>query len=184
MDGGKRRGFALSVLYSLERAGLRLDHAGLQKAYPAVDSWWVQRGEAVEGPHTLRETLDFLLNGDAPLHIVHHSAAGDEPVPWKRLSYSPIWLNRGRSRLYIIGFWMTLAFVGFALCQGLTPFAFRFVAGILYWLIIGAILVGNALRSRRSASGSPPAVSIYRSEQDGPDNERDAIDTKTLHSFL
>lgn len=165
-ENARSRGWALKVLRRLELLGLQLDHARLAKAYAAFPGgWWAQVNDEPAGPYPLSTAFKLLVDGHSPVHLLHESEADQEPPPWRELRYSPIWTNRIKVLLWTVGFWMMLAFIGYAVVTSFTPVWLRSYVGVAWWLAMAGLLLCRAVApyiARKASDEVPPESSEGR----------------------
>ena len=142
---------AVNLLRWLELKGLELDHSKLQKAHPK-GLWWIAIGDQPVGPMPFRKVLEHVLEKGGTTPTVHESEAGSDSAPWRELTYSPLWLRSMPATLWTVGFWATLALLGYGTLHLLVPFKTRLVTDILYWMAVAAVLVWRGLSRRRNSS--------------------------------
>ncbi len=73
-----------------------------------------------------------------------------DPVPWRALTYRPVWSERKKARIWKVGFWFLLALILFAAIRLFTPHEYRTLGAVVYWLATAGLVAARALR-RRSA---------------------------------
>jgi hypothetical protein len=142
-------GVAARALRWLELRNLEMDYARMKKRH-ADDAWWICSDDELRGPVAFRQVLEALVNGVTPLYVLHDSQAQLETPPWVRLKYDPVWLRRGSSLLWTIGFWLMCAIFLFCVVQTIVPRVARPFTGVGYWMVLTVLaarfLFGQQIR--------------------------------------
>lgn len=133
----------LSMLRFIELKALERRYASLVRTLPEQDRWFVSSEKGAFGPMRFSEALRRLVNGAAPLAILHEDEAAQEPEPWQTIEYRPCALDRTTEVAWIAGFWMVAIFLGWIAVMTLAPGSleslvqwayFAGVAGAIVWL--------------------------------------------------
>ena len=127
--------FALSLLYSAELAGLRIDQSALVKeARARGDSWFCAVGEAAPAAMTLNDIFRQLLEQSTAVAVLHESSASDPSAAWTQISYRALWSHPRIGLLWSIGFWSVTALLGWVLICLALPLRIEQPVSIIYWI--------------------------------------------------
>ena len=167
-----------AVLRWLEMQSLRENYARLQKPYRELDRdqrdrWWLAVGEnEPTGPHSFREALEHLLNGDSPVHVVHESRIGEEPTPWIALKCKPLWNDSKSVEWFRRGVIALEIFVAWFIFQSVISWRLRHWSNWIFLAGVTGILLWLHLRSRKQATAAhpnlPPPPELSESEEELP----------------
>ena len=144
--------FPLAVLAWLEATALKMELASFIKRSRECDRWFVCRGEQIFGPVPFGKIVRLLLGGEGTLPVLHESEAGQEPAPWRAISYRTWPLNEFTAKVWTIGFWMLAVAIGFAVLSLACPVAIRSGVGAAYLVAVGALGGWLGVRSRHNSA--------------------------------